>query len=85
MVAQLPSNMLITRVRPSIYLPCCVLLWSCVSASTAAAKNFSSLVAIRAILGVVEAPFFPGVSDTTRAFLANISPFSRGNLACFCP
>ncbi|KAK1531197.1 major facilitator superfamily transporter [Colletotrichum paranaense] len=61
MVAQLPSNMLITRVRPSIYLPCCVLLWSCVSASTAAAKNFSSLVAIRVILGIVEAPFFPGI------------------------
>ncbi|OLN87958.1 putative transporter C1002.16c-like protein 1 [Colletotrichum chlorophyti] len=61
MIAQLPSNMLLTRVRPSIYLPCCVLLWSCVSASTAAAKNFSSLIAIRILLGVVEAPFFPGV------------------------
>ncbi|KAL0944340.1 major facilitator superfamily transporter [Colletotrichum truncatum] len=61
MTAQLPSNMLITRVRPSIYIPCCVILWSCVSASTAAAKNFSSLVVIRVMLGIVEAPFFPGV------------------------
>ncbi|KAK1857299.1 major facilitator superfamily transporter [Colletotrichum chrysophilum] len=61
MTAQLPSNMLITRVRPSIYIPCCVILWSCVSASTAAAKDFSSLAVIRVFLGVVEAPFFPGV------------------------
>ncbi|TDZ25642.1 High-affinity nicotinic acid transporter [Colletotrichum orbiculare MAFF 240422] len=61
MLAQLPSNMLITRVRPSIYIPCCVILWSCVSASTAAAKSFSSLVVIRVCLGIVEAPFFPGV------------------------
>ncbi|GKT48613.1 putative transporter [Colletotrichum spaethianum] len=61
MIAQLPSNMLITRVRPSVYIPCCVLAWSCVSAATAAAKSFHSLIAIRIALGVVEAPFFPGV------------------------
>ncbi|KAF6814165.1 major facilitator superfamily transporter [Colletotrichum sojae] len=61
MLAQLPSNMLITRVRPSVYIPCCVIMWSCVSASTAAAKNFSSLIVIRLALGAVEAPFFPGV------------------------
>ncbi|GJC94066.1 major facilitator superfamily transporter [Colletotrichum higginsianum] len=61
MIAQLPSNMLITRVRPSIYIPCCVLAWSCVSAATAAAESFGSLIAIRIVLGIVEAPFFPGV------------------------
>ncbi|KAJ0156131.1 putative transporter [Colletotrichum tanaceti] len=61
MIAQLPSNMLITRVRPSIYMPCCVLAWSCVSAATAAAENFGTLIAIRIVLGIVEAPFFPGV------------------------
>ncbi|KAK1983920.1 major facilitator superfamily transporter [Colletotrichum cereale] len=61
MLAQLPSNMILTRLRPSIYIPCCVMLWSIVSASTAAAKGFGSLVAIRIALGLVEAPFFPGV------------------------
>ncbi|KDN67543.1 putative major facilitator superfamily transporter [Colletotrichum sublineola] len=61
MAAQLPSNMLLTRTRPSIYIPSCVLAWSCVSAATAAAKSFSSLVALRVVLGLVEAPFFPGI------------------------
>ncbi|KAK1597295.1 major facilitator superfamily transporter [Colletotrichum navitas] len=61
MVAQLPSNMLLTRARPSIYIPSCVLAWSCVSAATAAAKSFHSLVALRIVLGLVEAPFFPGI------------------------
>ncbi|KAK2754159.1 major facilitator superfamily transporter [Colletotrichum kahawae] len=70
MLAQLPSNMLITRVRPSIYIPCCVILWSCVSASTAAATDFSSLVVIRVFLGVVEAPFFPGVCQPAYKELA---------------
>ncbi|KAL5366222.1 major facilitator superfamily domain-containing protein [Aspergillus floccosus] len=60
MLAQLPSNMIITRVRPSIYLPCCVMVWSCVSAATAGVENFSGLVAVRFFLGIVEAPFFPG-------------------------
>ena len=57
---QLPSNMLLTRVRPSIYIPACAMLWSCVSASTAAATNYGQLIAIRFLLGIVEAPFFPG-------------------------
>ncbi|KAM0260096.1 hypothetical protein ACHAQJ_003021 [Trichoderma viride] len=60
MIAQLPSNMLITRVRPSIYLPACVAVWSCVSAATAAAKSYGGLIAVRFFLGIVEAPFFPG-------------------------
>lgn len=61
MLAQLPSNMILTRVRPSIYLPCCVMLWSCVSAATAGVNNFPGLIAVRFFLGIVEAPFFPGV------------------------
>lgn len=60
MAAQLPSNMLITRIRPSIYLPSAAIVWSIVSAATAAANNFGSLVAIRVFLGIVEAPLYPG-------------------------
>lgn len=57
---QLPSNMLLTRIRPSLYIPACAMLWSVVSACTAAANNYGQLIAIRFILGIVEAPFFPG-------------------------
>ncbi|KAF4990333.1 hypothetical protein FDECE_14409 [Fusarium decemcellulare] len=60
MLAQLPSNMILTRVRPSLYLPACVVVWSCVSAATAGVTSFSGLVAVRFFLGIVEAPFFPG-------------------------
>ncbi|KAH8683850.1 major facilitator superfamily domain-containing protein [Ilyonectria robusta] len=58
MLAQLPSNMILTRVRPSIYLPCCVMVWSCISAATAGVTSFSGLIAVRFFLGIVEAPFF---------------------------
>ncbi|KAI0127691.1 major facilitator superfamily domain-containing protein [Xylariales sp. AK1849] len=57
---QIPSNMLLTRVRPSIYLPTCMALWGIVSACTAAVKDFHGLVACRFFLGFLEAPFFPG-------------------------
>ncbi|KAL5614069.1 hypothetical protein FOVSG1_003132 [Fusarium oxysporum f. sp. vasinfectum] len=60
MLMQLPSNMILTRVRPSIYMPIWVCAWSCISAATAGVHNFSGLIAVRFFLGVSEAPFFPG-------------------------
>lgn len=60
MLMQLPSNMLLTRVRPSLYIPIWAALWSCISASTAATNTFGQLIAIRFLLGIAEAPFFPG-------------------------
>ena len=62
MVSQLPSNMLITRVRPALYLPTCALLWSAVSAATAGVKSPGELFAVQVVLGIIEAPLFPGVS-----------------------
>lgn len=52
--------MILTRVRPSLYIPFWVAVWSIVSGCTAAVHNFGGLVAVRIILGVCEAPFFPG-------------------------
>ncbi|PTD06197.1 putative transporter [Fusarium culmorum] len=75
MLAQLPSNMILTRVRPSIYLPSCVIVWSCVSAATAGVTSFSGLIAVRFVLGIVEAPFFPG------AFFMLSSWYTRKELA----
>ncbi|KAL1861440.1 hypothetical protein VTK73DRAFT_7075 [Phialemonium thermophilum] len=57
---QIPSNLLLTRVRPSIYLPLCMALWGVVSACTALVKDFKGLVICRFFLGFLEAPFFPG-------------------------
>ena len=52
--------MLITRIRPSWYLPGAAMTWSIVSMTTAAASSFGGLVTIRFFLGIVEAPLFPG-------------------------
>lgn len=59
-LGQVPSNMLLTRVRPSWYMACCMALWAVVSALTALAKDFKGLLLTRFFLGIVEAPYYPG-------------------------
>ncbi|KIW16294.1 hypothetical protein PV08_06345 [Exophiala spinifera] len=57
---QIPSNLILTRVRPSIYLPACMAAWGLISGLSAVTHNFSGLVVVRFFLGVVEGPYFPG-------------------------
>ncbi|KAI2473780.1 MFS transporter [Annulohypoxylon bovei var. microspora] len=59
---QVPSNMLITRIKPGIYMSGCMFLWAMVSASTAAVKSYGGLIACRFFLGIAEAPFYPGAT-----------------------
>jgi MFS family permease len=85
LLMQLPSNLLITRVRPSFYLSTAMVLWGAVSACNAATKKFTDLVVVRFFLGFVEAPFFPGAiflmsSWYTRSEMTRrISWFYSGN------
>jgi MFS family permease len=60
LMMQLPSNLLITRLPPSIYLSCAATVWGVVSTCNGAVQSFGQLVAVRLILGFVECPFFPG-------------------------
>ncbi|GAC76394.1 permease of the major facilitator superfamily [Moesziomyces antarcticus T-34] len=72
---EVPSNMLLTRVRPSIYLPTLMFLWGGLSMCFAAAKNWQTIAALRVVLGALEAGFAPGV-----LFLLS-SWYKRGELA----
>lgn len=53
-LGQIPSNLILSRVRPSLYLSLFVALWGAVSTCTAAADNFNHLVVLRFFLGVTE-------------------------------
>ncbi|KAH8171833.1 major facilitator superfamily protein [Sarocladium implicatum] len=59
-LGQLPSNMLITKMRPSLYLCLMAIVWSGVSASTVGVSSYSGLMGVRFALGLVEAPLLPG-------------------------
>ncbi|KAL4802447.1 major facilitator superfamily domain-containing protein [Aspergillus unguis] len=60
LLMQLPSNLLLTRVRPSLFLGIAMAIWGVISTCQAAAHSFAGLVVTRFFLGFVEAPFFPG-------------------------
>ena len=49
--------------------------WGAISAAQAATQSFGGLLACRALLGVVEAPFFPG------AIMLMSSWYTRSELA----
>jgi MFS family permease len=59
-LTQIPTNMILDKVRPSLFLPAVMCAWGVVSTCTAAVHNYQGLIALRFVLGFVEAPFFPG-------------------------
>lgn len=48
---QLPSNLLLTRLRPSIYLGSVMAVWGVISAAQAGVHSYAGLVVARFFLG----------------------------------
>ncbi|KAJ9216640.1 hypothetical protein DTO166G4_1856 [Paecilomyces variotii] len=61
LVAQIPSQFILTYIRPSYYLPSVELLWSIATFCFAAVQNTRDVFALRFIVGMLEAPFAVGV------------------------
>lgn len=61
-IFEVPSNMMISRLRPSLYLSGLCIIWGGIAACMAAAKTYQALAGIRFVLGFVEAGFAPGVA-----------------------
>lgn len=60
-VLAIPSNILITRIRPSLYLPILELGWTILTIAKGFITNTTQLYIIQGLLGAVEAGYFPGV------------------------
>ncbi|CAO2647538.1 Nn.00g084600.m01.CDS01 [Neocucurbitaria sp. VM-36] len=56
-----PSNMLLVRMKPSIYLPVIMSIWGGLTCCMAAIHDFKHLVALRILVGVFESGFAPGI------------------------
>ncbi|TID13414.1 major facilitator superfamily transporter [Venturia nashicola] len=59
-LAQVPSNMLLTRMRPSLYLPLSMILCALVTGLTALCHDFKSLLLQRFFQGITATPMYPG-------------------------
>ncbi|KAF2022394.1 MFS general substrate transporter [Aaosphaeria arxii CBS 175.79] len=60
-IAEVPSNMILSRTRPSRYVPFLMLLWGSVAALMSLVKTPAQLLGMRFLLGVMEAGFSPAV------------------------
>lgn len=74
-LCEVPSNMILSRARPSIYLPTLMFIWGGLSMCFAAAHSWRVIAVLRLLLGAIEAGFAPGV-----LFLLS-SWYKKGELA----
>jgi MFS family permease len=86
LLGQVPSNMFLTRTKPSYYMAICMAVWAVVSGLTAVSKNFTGLLLTRFFLGVTEAPYYPGalymlsIFYTRKEIATRISILYTGNI-----
>ncbi|KAI9148873.1 mfs transporter [Paramyrothecium foliicola] len=84
---QVPSNMILNRVRPSWYMGGFCMAWSVLSLLTYKAHNYETMLVCRFLLGLTEAPFYPGalymisMFYTRKEIATRMSIFYTGNMA----
>ena len=78
-VGQIPSQIILTKVRPSIWIPSCELVWTLLTFCIAAAKTSNHVIAIRFFVGLVESIFYPAAHTILGAWY---KPEELGKRAC---
>ncbi|KAG2227203.1 hypothetical protein INT45_008447 [Circinella minor] len=61
LILQIPGNILITKVPPRWVLPTCAVLWGTIVSVMPAVKDYQTLWGLRFVLGLAQAPYYPGV------------------------
>ncbi|KAF7308925.1 High-affinity nicotinic acid transporter [Mycena kentingensis (nom. inval.)] len=61
-IFEVPSNVFLKRLRPSIYMSALMLFWGIMMTVQGLVHNYGGLVGMRWMLGVFEAGLFPGVN-----------------------
>ncbi|KAL3477945.1 major facilitator superfamily domain-containing protein [Aspergillus californicus] len=56
-----PSNMILVRTRPSLYLPAIMTIWGVLTCVMSVVKSYHHLIILRIFVGIMEAGFAPGV------------------------
>ncbi|EIE81402.1 hypothetical protein RO3G_06107 [Rhizopus delemar RA 99-880] len=58
---QLPSNILLSNMKPSKYLPTLELIWCLLTIAMSCVQSVQNIYFIRFLLGLAEAGFYPGI------------------------
>ncbi|KAI0406627.1 MFS general substrate transporter [Xylaria palmicola] len=65
---EVPSNMIIKKVRPSLYLSSLMFGWGIMNMSMGFVRTYAQLVVLRILLGIMEAGFLPGIIYLTSMY-----------------
>ncbi|KAK3356643.1 major facilitator superfamily domain-containing protein [Lasiosphaeria hispida] len=60
-LGEIPSNILLTRIRPSIYIPALQVVWTSLTLCAAGVTNTTGLYVLRFLIGLAEAGYYPGL------------------------
>lgn len=71
-LGQLPAVMLVTRIRPSYFIPTLEVLWAVFTFSCSAITSVKQLYALRFLIGLCEGAFFPTMIYVIGAWVSNI-------------
>ncbi|KAF6803372.1 putative vitamin H transporter [Colletotrichum sojae] len=56
-----PSNMILVRTRPSLYLPFIMAIWGVLTCIMAVVQHYHHLIILRVFVGIMESGFAPGI------------------------
>ncbi|RSL48029.1 hypothetical protein CEP54_013120 [Fusarium duplospermum] len=60
-LGEIPSNMLLTRIRPSLWIPFCEVTWSVLTILLCKCTSAKQIYALRFFIGLAESTFYPGM------------------------
>ncbi|KAE8162968.1 pantothenate transporter [Aspergillus tamarii] len=60
-IGQIPSTLLLTRIRPSLWIPSCEVTWSVLTILMAKCNNVQQIYVLRFFIGLAESTFYPGM------------------------
>ncbi|KAK5996396.1 Pantothenate transporter liz1 [Cladobotryum mycophilum] len=60
-IGEIPSNLLLTRIRPSILIPSCEVAWAVLTIVMAKCTNAQQIYVLRFFIGLAESGFYPGM------------------------
>ncbi|KAL0571337.1 hypothetical protein V5O48_010619 [Marasmius crinis-equi] len=59
--AELPANLVLRKLTPSLVMPTLLTIWGLIVTFQGFITTYPSLVGVRALLGLIEGPMFPGI------------------------
>lgn len=64
-IGQIPSNLVLTRVRPSLWIPTLEVVWTVLTFATARCETAEQLYGVRFCVGLAESGFYPGMQHVS--------------------